>query len=83
MPRSRIAIGGSDLQPQFLDGLAPLQRKAILRPATKRRFCANSVATNEGHPSMTLSALSSDTCSARTASSSFWFFLVRIYRRLD
>jgi CRP/FNR family transcriptional regulator, nitrogen oxide reductase regulator len=46
MPRSRIVIEGSDLQPQFLDGLAPLQRKTVLGAATKRRFCANSVATN-------------------------------------
>ena len=50
MPRSTIAIEGSNLRPQFLDGLAPLQRKTILGAATKRRFCANSVATNEGHP---------------------------------
>jgi len=50
MPRSRIVIEGSDLQPQFLDGLAPLQRKTVLGAATKRRFCANTVATNEGHP---------------------------------
>ncbi len=50
MSRSRVVIEGSDLQPQFLDGLAPLQRKTVLGAATKRRFCANSVATNEGHP---------------------------------
>ncbi len=50
MLRSRIAIEGLEVQPQFLDGLAALQRKTILGAATKRRFCANSVATNEGHP---------------------------------
>jgi CRP-like cAMP-binding protein len=50
MTHSRIAILGSDPQPQFLDGLAPLQRKTILGAATERRFCANSVTTNEGDP---------------------------------
>jgi CRP-like cAMP-binding protein len=50
MPRSGIVIEGSDLQPQFLDGLAPLQRKKVLGAATKRRFCASSVATNQGDP---------------------------------
>jgi CRP-like cAMP-binding protein len=50
MPRSRIAIEGSDLQPQFLDGLAPVQRKTVLGAATKRRFCASAVATNQGNP---------------------------------
>jgi CRP-like cAMP-binding protein len=50
MPSSRIVIEGLDLQPQFLDGLAPLQRKTVLGAAKKRRFCASSVATNQGHP---------------------------------
>ncbi|MFZ0522062.1 MAG: Crp/Fnr family transcriptional regulator [Candidatus Acidiferrales bacterium] len=50
MPRPSIAIERSELQSQFLDGLNPLQRKTILGVATKRRLCANSVATNEGHP---------------------------------
>jgi CRP-like cAMP-binding protein len=50
MPSSGIAIVPSDLRSQFLDGLHPSHRKTILSAATPRRFAANSVATNQGHP---------------------------------
>jgi len=50
MPSSGIAIVPSDLRSQFLDGLSQLDRKTILSAATQRRFAANSVATNQGHP---------------------------------
>jgi len=50
MPSSGIAIVPSDLRSQILDGLDPSHRKAILSAATPRRFAANSVATNQGHP---------------------------------
>jgi CRP-like cAMP-binding protein len=50
MPVSRIAVVGSDVRSLFLDGLAPLERKIILGTATRRRFRANSVTTNQGHP---------------------------------
>jgi CRP-like cAMP-binding protein len=48
MPRARNPVEVSDLHPQFLDGLAPFQRKTILGAATERRFCAGSVTTNAG-----------------------------------
>jgi CRP/FNR family transcriptional regulator, nitrogen oxide reductase regulator len=50
MPSSGIAIVPSDLRSQFLDGLHLSHRKTILSAATPRRFAANSVATNQGHP---------------------------------
>lgn len=50
MPASGIAIVPSDLRPQFLDGLAPPDRKTIVSAATPRKFAANSVITNQGHP---------------------------------
>ena len=50
MPASAIAVGSSELRSQFLDGLAPLERKTILSTAIQRRYAANSVITNEGHP---------------------------------
>jgi CRP/FNR family transcriptional regulator, nitrogen oxide reductase regulator len=50
MPSSGIAIVPSDLRSQFLDGLHPSHRKTILSGAAPRRFAANSVATNQGHP---------------------------------
>jgi CRP/FNR family transcriptional regulator, nitrogen oxide reductase regulator len=40
----------SDLRSQFLNGLAQPDRKTILSAATQRRFTANSVVTNQGHP---------------------------------
>ena len=50
MSASGIAIVSSDPRAQFLDGLSMSQRKIILSAATPRRFAANSVATNQGHP---------------------------------
>ena len=50
MPASGIFIVPSDRRPQFLDGLHPSSRKTILSAATPRRFVANSVVTNQGHP---------------------------------
>jgi CRP/FNR family transcriptional regulator, nitrogen oxide reductase regulator len=50
MPASGIAAVSSDLRSHFLDGLAPPVRKTILGAATQRRFHANSVITNQGHP---------------------------------
>ncbi|MGB7463449.1 MAG: Crp/Fnr family transcriptional regulator, partial [Candidatus Acidiferrum sp.] len=35
---------------QFLDGLTPTDRNTILAAAARRRFFANSVITNQGHP---------------------------------
>ena len=35
---------------QFLDGLTPTDRNIILAAATRRRFFANSVVTNQDHP---------------------------------
>lgn len=45
-----IAAITSELRSQFLEGLAPPDRKTILSAATQLRFAANSVATNQGHP---------------------------------
>src|ERR1700751_1615989 len=50
MPASGIAAVSPDLRSHFLDGLAPPVRKTILRATTQRRFHANSVITNQGHP---------------------------------
>jgi CRP/FNR family transcriptional regulator, nitrogen oxide reductase regulator len=50
MPASGIAAVSSGLRSLFLEGLAPLERKTILGAATQRRFPANSVTTNQGHP---------------------------------
>lgn len=50
MPASRIAAVSLSLRSQFLDGLIPAHRKTILAAATQRRFFANSVITNQGHP---------------------------------
>jgi CRP-like cAMP-binding protein len=50
MPASGIAIVSTELRSHFLDGLAPSARKRILGAATQRRFRANSVVTNHGHP---------------------------------
>jgi CRP/FNR family transcriptional regulator, nitrogen oxide reductase regulator len=50
MPASDIAAVSLELRVQFLDGLAPPARKKILGAATQRRFRANSVVTNHGHP---------------------------------
>ena len=50
MPAAGIATVSVSLRSQFLDGLIPGQRKAILGAATQRRFTAKSVITNQGHP---------------------------------
>jgi CRP/FNR family transcriptional regulator, nitrogen oxide reductase regulator len=50
MPKSKIAIVSADWIPQFLDGLAAVDREKILAAASVRRFAARSVITNQGHP---------------------------------
>jgi CRP-like cAMP-binding protein len=50
MPSSGIASVSVEFRSQFLDGLTPADRKTILAAATQRRFLANSVITNQGHP---------------------------------
>ncbi len=50
MPASRIAAVNLVPSSQFLVGLTPTDRKTILVAATQRRFFANSVITNQGHP---------------------------------
>jgi CRP/FNR family transcriptional regulator, nitrogen oxide reductase regulator len=50
MPASGIAAVPSHLRSHFFDGLAPPVRQTILGAATPRRFHANSVITNQGHP---------------------------------
>jgi CRP/FNR family transcriptional regulator, nitrogen oxide reductase regulator len=50
MPGSGIASVSVEFGSQFLDGLIPADRKTILAAATQRRFLANSVITNQGHP---------------------------------
>jgi CRP-like cAMP-binding protein len=50
MPGSRIAIVGSELSPQFLNGLAPRERRTIVSAAVQRHLAANSVITNQGYP---------------------------------
>jgi CRP-like cAMP-binding protein len=50
MPDSEIAIESSKLTSHFLEGLAPSVLKTILGAATRRRYHAKSVITNDGHP---------------------------------
>jgi CRP-like cAMP-binding protein len=50
MPAAGIVAISESLRSQFLDGLIPGQRKTILAAAAQRRFAANSVITNQGHP---------------------------------
>jgi len=50
MPGVAIATITSELKSQFLDGMAPSDLRTILSTATQRRFAANSVVTNQGHP---------------------------------
>jgi hypothetical protein len=50
MTASRFAAVSLGPRSQFLDGLTPTDRKTILAAATQRRFFANSVITNQGHP---------------------------------
>lgn len=49
-PASGIAAMSLDLRSHFLDGLPPADHKTILAAATRRRFFANSVITNQGQP---------------------------------
>jgi len=50
MASSRIAAVSEGWISTFLDGLALKDRNKILAAATSRRFAANSVITNQGHP---------------------------------
>jgi CRP-like cAMP-binding protein len=50
MPASGIAIVSSELRSHFLEGLTPPVLKTILGAATRRRYRAKSVITNDGHP---------------------------------
>ena len=50
MPASRIAAVSLGQRSQLLDGLTPTDRNTILAAATRRRFFANSVITNQDHP---------------------------------
>jgi CRP/FNR family transcriptional regulator, nitrogen oxide reductase regulator len=50
MTASEVSAALHDLKPRFLEGLAPPQVKAIVAAATQRRFLANSVIINQGHP---------------------------------
>jgi CRP/FNR family transcriptional regulator, nitrogen oxide reductase regulator len=50
MTPSEIIAAVSDLKPRFLDRLAPAEVKAVLAAAKPRRYLANSVVTNQGHP---------------------------------
>ena len=47
---SGIAAVSLGQRSQFLDGLTPTDRNTILAAATRRRFFANSVITNQDHP---------------------------------
>jgi CRP-like cAMP-binding protein len=49
-PESGIAVVSADWRSQLLDGLSPFDRKKVLAAAKPRRFAANSVITNQGHP---------------------------------
>jgi CRP-like cAMP-binding protein len=50
MPASGIAAVSSEPRSHFLEGLTPPLQTAILGATTQRRFRANSVITNQGHP---------------------------------
>jgi CRP-like cAMP-binding protein len=50
MPEAGFAVVPANERLQLLDGLAPQDRKRILAAAKTRRFVANSVITNQGHP---------------------------------
>ncbi|MGB8768850.1 MAG: Crp/Fnr family transcriptional regulator [Candidatus Korobacteraceae bacterium] len=50
MTPSEVAAVVRDVKPRFLEGLAPPEVKAILGAAKLRRYLANSVVTNQGHP---------------------------------
>ncbi len=50
MTPSEIAAAVRDLNPRFLEGLAPPEVTTVLAAAKPRRYLANSVVTNQGHP---------------------------------
>ena len=50
MAEPGIAIVSTDWRSDFLDGLAPSDRKRILAAARPRRFAATSAITNQGQP---------------------------------
>lgn len=50
MTPSEIAAAVRNVKPRFLEGLAPAEVKAVLAAAKQRRYLANSVVTNHGHP---------------------------------
>jgi CRP-like cAMP-binding protein len=50
MPASELAPVGANLKSRFLDGLAPRELKIVLAEASQRRFLANSIVVNQGHP---------------------------------
>jgi CRP/FNR family transcriptional regulator, nitrogen oxide reductase regulator len=54
MGSSRIAAVSADWMSNFFGGLAVENRKKILAAAKPRRFAANSVITNQGHPADSL-----------------------------
>ena len=50
MTPSEIAVAVRHLKPRFLEGLALAETRAILAAGKLRRYLANSVVTNQGHP---------------------------------
>jgi CRP-like cAMP-binding protein len=50
MTLSEIAAVIAKVKPRFLEGLAPSDVKAVLAAAKPRRYLANSVVINQGHP---------------------------------
>jgi CRP/FNR family transcriptional regulator, nitrogen oxide reductase regulator len=50
MTLAEIVAATTRLKPRFLDGLAPGEVKAVLSVAKHRRYLANSVVSNQGHP---------------------------------
>ena len=54
MASSRMAAVSVGWESNFFDGLAVQDRKQVLAGAKPRRFAANSVITNQGHPADSL-----------------------------
>ena len=50
MTSSEVAAVVSEVKPRFLEGLEPSEIKAVLTAGKVRRYLANSVVTNHGHP---------------------------------
>jgi CRP-like cAMP-binding protein len=50
MVASKLSAVCPEITSQLLDGLAPADRKTVLESAATRRFPANSVIANQGHP---------------------------------